>query len=287
MLATAIIVFREAIEAGLIIGIVLAASRGVVGRGRAVGLGVLCGCVGSLGVAAFAGSIAEAFDGAGQELLNAAILVLAVGMLAWHVIWMSSHGREMAADMRAVGSDVVGGRRPVSALGIVVGVAVLREGAEVVLFLSGIAVAGNAPGSGGSGDGPASMLFGGGLGLALAAAITALTYAGLVRIPPGRLFAVTGWMVTLLAAGLAAQAAGLLQQAGTIDAFVTPLWATPLWDSAALLPVGSIGGRVLHTLIGYTDRPTGLQLLAYLGTLASIVVLARLQPKPAPRKAMA
>ena len=260
MLATLIIVFREGIEAGLIIGIVLAATRGVPGSRRQVALGVAAGTLGACLAALFAGSIADAFAGSGQEILNAAILSFAVVMLVWHAVWMASHGRQMAADLRRAGGDVAAGRRPVSALGVVVGVAVLREGFEVVLFLSGIAI--------GGGVGWPMLLLGGVAGLALAAGLTALTYAGLVALPAHKLFKVTGWLVTLLACGLAAQAAGFLQQGGVVDAF-----GGTLWDSSALLSVASIPGRLLHTLIGYTDRPTGLQGLAYAGTLATVLAL--------------
>ena len=94
MLAALIIVFREVLEAGLIIGVVLAASRGVPGRGRAVGLGVLAGLVGSVIVALFAAEISQAFAGRGQEIFNASVLLLAVVMLTWHVVWMASHARD-------------------------------------------------------------------------------------------------------------------------------------------------------------------------------------------------
>lgn len=261
MLATLLIVFREAIEAGLIVSIVLAATRGVPGRGLQVGIGVAAGAGGACLVALFAGAIAEAFEGSGQELLNAGVLAVAVVMLTWHVVWMASHGRQMAAELKQVGTDVAGGRRPLSALTVVVGVAVLREGFEVVLFLSGIAI--------GGGVGWPMLLLGGVLGLVAAAAMTGLAYAGLVRIPAHRLFAVTGWMITLLAAGLAAQAAGFLQQAGVVER----LGAT-VWDTSGLLPVDGIVGRMLHTLVGYTDRPTEFQLLVYVVTLATILGLS-------------
>ena len=273
MLATLVIVFREAIEAGLIVGIVLAATKGVPGRGRQVALGVAAGVAGSCLVASFAGSIADAFDGSGQELFNAAILAVAVVMLAWHVAWMARHGREMAMELRSVGEQVRTGRKPLSALTIVVGVAVLREGIEVVLFLYGIAVAG--------GTGWGGLLTGGLLGIAAAAALTALTYGGLVRLPPHRLFAVTGWLVTLLAAGLASQAAALLQAGGFVDAL-----NRTAWDSSWLLRADSLPGRLLHTLIGYTDRPSSLQVLVYFAVLAGITLLAR-RLAPPPRPAMA
>ena len=102
MLGAAIIVFREVLEAALIVGIVLAASVGAPRRGFWVACGLAAGVVGAGLVALFAAEIAAAASGIGQELLNASILLLAVGMLGWHNIWMSRHGRELAATARAV-----------------------------------------------------------------------------------------------------------------------------------------------------------------------------------------
>ena len=93
-------------------------------------------------VAAFAGELGALFNGSGAELFNAAILLTAVGMLTWHNTWMASHGRELAREVRAIGTAVAAGDRPLTALAVVVGVAVLREGSEVVLFLYGIFAAG-------------------------------------------------------------------------------------------------------------------------------------------------
>src|SRR5262249_62370539 len=118
MLGALVIVFREVIEAGLIIGIVLAATRGVAGRGNWVAAGVAAGALGAGVVALFAEAIANAFEGAGQELLNAAVLGAAVVMLMWHTAWMARHGREMAAAMAAVGPAVTAGKRPVTTRGL-------------------------------------------------------------------------------------------------------------------------------------------------------------------------
>lgn len=273
MLATLLIVFRETIEAGLIVGIVLAATQGMPGRGRYVAGGVAGGLLGACAIALFAGAISDAFAGSGQELLNAAVLALAVAMLGWHTAWMAKHGRKLAARMHGVGAAVRDGSRHASALAVVVGVAVLREGAEVVLFLSGIATAGN--------DGAGAMLAGGLLGVALGAGLSWLTHAGLVRLPARLLFGTIFWLVALLAAGMAAQAAQFLQAAGWIDAL-----SFTLWDSSAIVAEESLAGRLLHTLVGYTDRPSGLQALAYAATLGGIVALARLAA-PASRQSAA
>src|SRR5262245_3496686 len=269
MLGAFVIVFREVIEAGLIISIVLAATGGGAGPGN----GVAAGALGAGVVALFAEAIANAFEGSGQELLNAAVLGAAVVMLMWHTAWMARHGREMAAEMAAVGAAVTAGQRPMTALAAVVGLAVLREGSEVVLFLYGILAAGT------SGS---SLFVGGLLGLAAGAAFTALTYYGLLSIPSRYIFAVTTVLIALLAAGMAAQAVQYLDNAGVISVL-----GRRLWDSSGILPQDGMLGRLLHTLVGYTDRPTELQLLAYLGTLALMAALAWVAtPARAPRTAV-
>ena len=270
MLATLLIVFREVIEAGLIVGIVLAATKGVPGRGRWVGYGVASGVLGACAVAAFAGQIANLFSGSGQEIFNASILLLAVVMLTWHNVWMAGHGREMAKQMKSVGLAVSAGERPLTALVIVVGVAVLREGSEVVLFLYGIASQGGTTSS--------ALLVGGTLGLVGGAAMSALMYFGLLAIPPGRLFAVTSGLITLLAAGMAAQAILFLQQAGYLE-FLT----RTVWDTSWLLPQDGIAGRLLHTLIGYSDRPNGAQLAVYALTIVAVTALMRWERSRHPR----
>ena len=271
MLAALVIVFREMIEAGLIVGIVLAASRGVRGRWRMVGGGIAGGVLGACVLAAFAGELASLFEGSGQELLQVTVLLAAVAMLTWHNVWMSSHGREMARQLRDVGRGVSAGERPPMALAIVVGIAVLREGSEVVLFLYGVLASG--------GSTAAGVAAGGALGVAAGGLVAALMYGGLLAIPAHRLFSATSWLITLLAAGMAAQAASFLQQGGFVD-----LWGTPLWNTSWLLSDGSIAGRLAHTLVGYTDQPDGLQLAAWAATIAIIWSLGRAVRRPAPAR---
>ncbi|HEX3943729.1 MAG TPA: FTR1 family protein [Rhizomicrobium sp.] len=262
MLATLLIVFREVIEAGLIVGIVLAASKGVPGRAWWVTYGIVGGVLGACLVALFAGQLASLFAGSGQEIFDASILLLAVCMLTWHNVWMAGHGREMAREMKQVGAEVAAGRKSLAALAIVVGVAVLREGSEVVLFLYGIASQG--------GTSNAAMLLGGALGVAAGAAVTALMYYGLLAIPAGKLFSVTSWLITLLAAGMAAQAVLFLQQGGYLE-YLT----RTVWDTSSILSQDSIAGRLLHTLVGYNDAPNGAQLVAYAATVIAILALTR------------
>jgi len=270
MLATAIIVFREVLEASLVVGIVLAASQGVPRRGVWVTSGVAAGVLGAASVAACAGAIAAAVNGVGQELFNAAILFTAVAMLGWHNIWMNRHGRELAAAAATLGKAVLGGSRPLYALALVAGIAVLREGSEIVLFLYGIAIA--------SGVGGFSMLMGGILGLAGGAAIGAVIFLGLLAIPLRQLFTVTSWLILLLAAGMASQGAAFLMQANLL-----PSLGNDLWDTSSILTENSMLGLLLHVLIGYSAQPAGIQVVFYLATLLVIGTLMRVMGRAPPR----
>ncbi|MEY4195367.1 MAG: hypothetical protein RLZZ226_1735 [Pseudomonadota bacterium] len=267
MLATGLIVFREVLEAALIISIVMAASRGVQGRGAWIGTGLLAGLFLSCVVAFFAGHLATAAAGVGQDLFNAIVLLSAVFLLGWHNIWMQQHGRELAREMRQLGLAVVSGSRPLYALATVVGLAVLREGSELVLFLYGVLS---------SGEGTGDLLLGGLMGLAVGVSTGFALYLGLLRIPHRRLFAVTSGLILFLAAGLSAQAAASLVQADLIP----PLGRT-VWDTSSLLPEDSLFGRLLHVLVGYVAQPDGIQILFYLITLSVIFIMmqvCRLNP---------
>ena len=262
MLAAALIVFREVLEAGLIVGVVLAATEGVAGRARWIAGGVLAGVLGAGLVALFAQQLSAAFQGSGQAVFNAAILGAAVLMLSWHILWMSRHAREMVRDFNALGQKITKGEATLLAMATVVAVAVLREGSEVVLFLFGIAAGGGAD--------PAAMLAGGLLGVAGGAAISCVIYRGLLAIPTGKLFAVTNGLVALLAAGLAGQAMVYLVQADWV-----PSLGDQVWDTSRLLPDDGLFGRALHALVGYSDRPMGVQIAAYLLVLTLLISLGR------------
>jgi len=269
MFATAVIVFREVLEAALIIGILAAATRNVAGSRRWLVAGLLAGLCGSALVAASTDVIGAFADGIGQELFNAIVLAIAVLMLAWHNIWMSSHGAALARDAKAVGKAILEGRSACSALMLIVGIAVLREGSETVLFIYGIAAS--------EGGGHGAMLFGGLCGVLAGSALGYTVYAGLLRLPLRWFFSATSVMVLLLAASMASQAAHFLIQADVITS-----WVAPLWDTSDVLSEKSVFGMVLHSLVGYDSHPAGMQLVFYVCALSLISLamryVSRLQP---------
>lgn len=257
MFAVALIVFRESLEAALLIGILAAATRGLPGRWRWLGSGAGVGVLGALVIALAVARFPALLDGSQQEIFNAVVLAVAVLMLAWHNMWMASHGAEMAADARRVAAAIRSGEQSLLAVAVVAGLAVLREGSESVLFLLGLAAGGGLDRS--------EAWVGGAVGLSLGVALGVVVYAGLVRIPLRRLFSVTGVLLLLLAAGMASQAASFLIQADLL-----PALASPLWDSSPLIANGSPVGSALHVLIGYDARPSGMQLVFFVITLMAI-----------------
>ncbi len=260
MWAVALLVFREVLEAALIVSVVAAATRGVLRRGWFVGGGIALGVTGAVVVALSAGLLAQAFSGVGQELFNAGVLLAAVLMIAWHVLWMSRHGREMSMQMRAVGDAVQSGASSLSLLLVVVALAVLREGSEIVLFLYGM-----------NAGGADHLWLGLALGIAGGSALGLGLYAGLLRVPLRHFFTVTNGMLVLLAAGLASTSARYLVQADML-----PAWGSQLWDTSWLIGNGTVLGQTAHILVGYDARPEGMQMAFYALTLALLWLGARM-----------
>ena len=262
MFATALIVFRETLEAALFVGIVAAATRGLAGRARWLTGGVTAGVLGAAALAAGADKLSALADGIGQDLVNVCILSLALAMLAWHCIWVSTHGHAMSREARRLGSSVREGQRKPWALMVAVALAVLREGAETVLFVAGLATGGPAN--------PLGMAGAVAIGLAAGAGLGLVIYFGLSRVKPQHLFAVTNVLILVLAAAIASQLARALAQAGLVE-----LWSAPVWDMSSLLATDSAPGVVLHALAGYDATPSGLQLAFYVGTLLAIGIATR------------
>ncbi len=272
MFQAAIITFREFLEIALILTIVLAATRGVPGRGKWIGIGLAAGAAGSVLVAMFTEAISNAMEGVGQEIFNGSILLTAALAIGWTVIWMQKHGREMAMRIKRLGQEIGSGEKPLAAIAVVIGLASLREGAEIALFLYALLSAGEIS--------PVAVMTGGIGGAAAGMLVGALIYLGLLRIPVRHFFRVTGWLLILLACGISAQAAGFFVAAGLL-----PEFGSQAWDTSHILAQDHFLGAVLHALVGYTAQPSGMQVVFYGITLAVLAMAVRVVNKPVPVKA--
>jgi high-affinity iron transporter len=257
--AVALIVYREVLEIAMILGVVLAATRGLAGRNKWIGLGFIGGLAGAGCVAVFASTISSMAEGMGQEFFNAIILFAAALVIGWTVLWMRTHAREMSAHMKKIGQEVCDGKLPGITLSLVIGLAMLREGAEIVLFLYGQILQ----------EKSLFAIANGALGGLMFGTITGgLLYVGLIKMSSRYMLKVTSWLLILLVAGLSAQGAEFLSAAGYF-----PNLSSTVWNSSWLLSDHSLVGQALHTLIGYTAQPTAIGLIFYGGTLALLIGL--------------
>lgn len=262
MISSMVIVYREVLEMSIVLGVLLAATGGMPVTRKWIAGGSLIGLIGAAIVAWFMEELESAITGNGEFIFNAVVLSLAAFLIAWTVIWMRQHGREMAQHMHSVGQSVIEGKLPLRALLLISLAAVMREGSEAVFFLFGSLRSGL----------EASMLFAGGvLGVVLGVVTGLLIYRGLIVIPVKQLFTVTGVLLTLLAAGMASQAAWNLV---AID--MLPPLIDPLWNSSAWLPRESMFGEFMGVLVGYDDRPSGMQFLVFVVALTAMLVSDRL-----------
>lgn len=257
MLSVAIIVFRESLEVALVLGVIIAATRGLAGRNLWTAIGFAGGAAGAGIVALFTHALAHAAEGMGQELFNAIILFAAAALIGMTAVWMKSHARQSTQHIKEVGNSVKEGRLPLYSLSVVIMLAVWREGSEIVLFLYGMAI---------SGQSATDLLAGSTIGFAGGITVGVLLYRGLLKMAARRMFHITGWLLILLSAGMASQGAKLLADAGVFTQLNTPVWST-----AALLPEKSIFGQALHALLGYSAQPLGIQLVFYAATLAVLI----------------
>ncbi|MDT8333809.1 iron uptake transporter permease EfeU [Roseomonas gilardii] len=255
MLVPFLIMFREGLEAALIIGLV----AGYLGRtGRRewlplVWLGIGAGVLVSLGAGLALELLSAEFPQRGQEIFEAVVGLVAVGMLTAMVFWMRRAARSVKAEMQdRIDAALMGERRGLALLAMVF-LAVAREGLEAAVFL--LAVMRQSPG-------PAAPI-GAVAGLLLAVAVgAAITWGGL-RLDLRRFFRWSGVLILLVAAGLLAGSLRALHEAGLWNG----LQAT-VFDLSDVLPADGVAGSVLAGIFGYSDRPALGEVLVYLVFLA-------------------
>jgi len=261
MLSALIIVFREVLEMSIILGLLFAATKDVAGCKKWIISGAGLGLLGAFVFALFMDEIENSMDGDGEFVFNAVILSVASILLAWTVVWMSKHGRDMSIRLKQAGASVAEGDLPMKSLLVLSMAAVMREGGEAVFFLFG-AMQMETEAS--------EMLTGGLIGLLAGVIFGFALYQGLIRIPMKYVFNVMGTLLILLAAGMASQAASNLVLVNMLPAITDTLW-----DSSFILSDESLMGEILHVLMGYDSQPSGMQMMVFVLTLGIVTYLYR------------
>jgi len=260
LLATLVIFLREGVEASMIIAILLAYLNRTGRRDHfrdvfaGVGAALLLATAG--GVLAY--ETIRSYDGSRvQTIFETATYLLAVGVLTYMTFWMRRHARSISSELRAR-TDAALDSRARWGLGLLAFQAVGREGLETVIFTLAIVFSASAAGA----------LGGALIGLACSLFIAFMIYKAGHKINLGRFFTIIGVLLMVFAAGLLADSIQNLQELGWL-----PVLSTPLWHSAHLLSEDSAFGDVLHSFFGYSDAPTPLQLVGYVGYLAIAVAI--------------
>lgn len=257
MLQILIVVFREILEISLIVGILTAVTKKIENRSKYIIFGLTFGILGSLILALFTDSISDSLDGVGQEIFNGLILLSASMMISWTVIWMQKHARSLSGELKNLSESIKSGKKPLYSLAIVVFLSVLREGSEIVLFtyssfISGVALE--------------KIIIGLVSGISLGIAFGVALYLGILKIFGKYFFKVTTWILVFLACGITAQAFGFWVSSGFV-----PALQYDVWNSSNILSQSSTLGNFLNIFIGYLERPTLIQILAYLVNLTIII----------------
>jgi high-affinity iron transporter len=259
MIPTFVIFLREGIEASMIVAILLAYLDQIGQRRhfRDVLLGVAAAMVLVIGGGIAAYLVIREYDGSTvQTIFETVTFLVAATVLTYMTFWMQSHSRTMSADLRRRSEEALNGKARFG-LGLLAFQAVGREGLETMVFTLAIVFASTAQsGTAAHGQG---LLLGAVLGLALAMVIAYVIYKLGRRLNLGLFFRVIGVVLMVFAAGLLADAVEDLQQLGWL-----PFLEHAVWNTSHFLSEGSSLGDVFHSLLGYADRPTVLQLIVWI-----------------------
>ncbi len=277
MIPAAIITLRETLEASLVIGIILAYLQKTESskHGVVVWSGVFAGISVSFVLAVVFQSFVGGFTGRTEELYEGSMMLTAAGLLTWMIIWMLGKRRSIRGDIeQKVQMHVEHGY--LAGIFFLAFVATVRESVETVIFLKAAIVHTHA----------GYEVFGGLLGIAVAISFSYFLFRGIEVLPLRKFFTITSVLLILFAAGLVAHGVHEFQEAGLLPVLQTAVWdINPLIRAEGSYPLlhdkGFIGGMFV-SLFGYNGNPTGLELIAYGGYIAAIMVLWRRYSFPKP-----
>jgi high-affinity iron transporter len=258
VLATLVIFLREGVEASMIVAILLAYLNRLGKREHFrdvfIGVGAALLLAGAAGAIVY--TTVRSYDGTrGQTIFETATYLLAAAVLTYMTFWMRNHARSISKELRARAEAALDGKARWG-LGLLAFQAVGREGLETVVFTLAILFS----------TSPAGAVSGAAIGLAGSLVIAFVIYRLGHKLNLGRFFTVIGVLLMVFAAGLLADAVENLQELGWL-----PFLDQPMWHSGRLLSEDSSFGDVLHSFFGYSDAPTPLQLLVYVGYLAIVI----------------
>jgi len=262
MLSSVIIVLREALEAALIVSILLAVGRLTGLRSRWCALALFLGLMNSWLIAGFSSQIADSFDGAGQELLSVSLLSIIIICLMGIGIYIVRAMNGVIVTLRDNIHSTPYQNRQLTIYLLLIGAvvcAVSREGSEVWIYLASFLH-----------DSVAAYpaFIGGAIGMGIGASLGVIFYYGFLFVSYQHFLFVGILFLALIAGGLSVQIVQDLMQTGFLDSTM------PVWDTSGWVAENSLLGQLLYALIGYEARPTALQLIVYVCVVSPFIVLS-------------
>ena len=257
LLTSVILVLREVLEAALLVSLLMALSQRLGNSSRWVPVALVAGLLGAAIYGFNIDRASEWFDGVGQEVVNATLQMTIYVLLC--LIAMVTVRQTRRHSPQALGL------LPMLMTAAVL-LAVVREGSEIMIYLSGFM---RLP------DQLTSVLAGSAIGAGIGMSVGAVFYFALLNLSRRAAELTGGVLLVLVAGGMVAQASQLLIQADWLPSQYPP------WDSTWLVDEQTVTGQLLYALVGYEATPTPLQFGAYVGSVIFIVVAAALYARPA------
>jgi len=266
MIPSFIITFREALEAALIVGVILSylVRTKQTEYNNVVYMGVLSGIVASIIGALLFVRLAGGFTGRAEQIFEGTTMLIGALLLTTMILWMMKQ-RHIALELELrVKTELTENHR--LGLFLLMFVAVLREGIETVIFLGAASFVSSS-----------NSLIGASAGIVAAILLGYAIFVGSMKINLKRFFNMTGILLILFAAGLVAYGVHELQEAKII-----PTWVEHLWDinpsvnpdgTYPLLHENGYVGSILKGLFGYNGNPSLLEVLSYVTYLGLVLIL--------------
>jgi len=243
LLNSIVVVLKETIEAGILVSVMLSISQCYRIPGRWWKWGALLGLAGAVLYAWRLPQLTEWFNYAGQEVVNCALQLSIFGcvlLLIARLVQNQTRGLPLL-------------------LALAMGLAMVREGAEILVFYIGVTQ---------QGEPLASAVTSGFVGVTIGASVGALVYYSLTLQRSAYAARAALLLLALIASGMVLQASQLLIQIDWLPV------AAPLWNSNALLLEQSPLGQLAYAVFGYEATPSPIEVIFHFAALTLCVIAA-------------
>ena len=262
-MAEFIIIFREVLEAGLIVGILYTYLKKVDQQSSIARLwqGVLVAIVLSIIGSFLFQILAGGFEGQAEKLFEGVVMIVAAVVLGSMIVWMAKN-KNIADDLKTQANDALSTANAGWAIFSLAFIAVFREGIEIILFMYGLAAK----------QGAVSFLSSA-LGAALALGVSYAIFIQGKKVPLKTFFNVSSVILIFVAAGMMAYGVHELESAGVIPDYGRIWDINPPKLADGTYPLlhdkGYIGG-LFKGLFGYNGDPSLVELLSCLLTAGGL-----------------